>query len=99
MKDHRRWKPASPLAGLPSGLGLLAAAGPPLLLFKELFGISGGKSHRSDTGKHRQGDEGRYDRLHGFLFLTVFRHSACHQHAKRRNWPAPLDISRTCERT
>jgi hypothetical protein len=33
MKD-RRWKPASPLAGLPSGLGLLAAAGPPLLLFK-----------------------------------------------------------------
>ena len=83
--------------GLPDVIELLAAAGPPLLLFKELFGISGGKSHRSDTGKHRQGDEGGYDRLHGFLFLTVFRHDPCRQGTKRRNWREPLEVSRMCE--
>src|SRR5215813_7397182 len=99
MKGRRRWKPASPLAGLPSWLWLLAAAGPTLLLLKELFGVGGGESRRGDTGKRRQGDEGGYDLLHGFLFLTVFRHCSCRQDAKRRNWPGPLDISRTCERT
>jgi len=31
--------------------------------------------------------------------LFVFRHRTCRQDRKRRNWPEPLGISRTCERT
>jgi hypothetical protein len=44
--------------GLPYGMNywpieLLAAAGPPLLLVKELFRGGGRLSHRGETGKHR----------------------------------------------
>ena len=38
--------------GLPNGIELLAAAGPALLLFKELFRVGRCMSHRSNAGKH-----------------------------------------------
>jgi len=38
--------------GHPDGIELLAAAGPPLLLFKELFRVGCCMSHSGSTGKH-----------------------------------------------
>jgi hypothetical protein len=50
-EETMRGKPARALAGFP--IGLLAAAGPPLLLFKELFRVGRCMGYRGNAGKHR----------------------------------------------
>ena len=52
-KGYGDGKPARPLAGFPMGFELLAAAGPALLLFKELFRVGRCMRRRGNAGKHR----------------------------------------------
>jgi hypothetical protein len=58
--------------GLPIVPGLLTATGPPLLLFEELFRVGRCASRNGTNGKQSESDKAGYDRLHGFLFNSVF---------------------------